>query len=482
MPWGRKVMVVDMGNGKKAHGIRKKENFERELSTFFREAASVNHVFAGTSFLMQFFSFYEGMADGERSLCGETLSIWREICRIAKDNFLGEFDADLREKSVLTLSGLRGTVTRKMEVLTAYTDRFSLYEYILNRVEPRFEEEIILPEDDEAAREILRYIFMEKDNLLVNTRIQQMLSQLPVRMGRGKFEDLVRGGFENYNGMDTGAVDDFVYRILSVAGLYEPEGMGEYFPEFTHSLGILKETDLKQVQKEEYKEAQELFTRTAEAVRVLTDDYYSLMELINLLFAWLLNYPYADKDAVGETQELTPLLKELCEKGLAKREAEKFAAVSGECAALLQKTEGVLEEFTPKLQKAQAALSKFTGKEQESVQAMMLGQEYACLKTSVLLVGGSLFADLSEGGEPKTADRSYLKQAADSLMEKLLAAFSAQPAIMNRAMIAAVLGELPVFFGSQNEVMDYVRTSLAGCHEKAEKAAGIRLMRKLMEE
>ena len=112
----------------------------------------------------------------------------------------------------------------------------------------------------------------------------------------------------------------------------------------------------------------------------------------------------------------------------------------------------------------------------------MLSEEYACLKTSALLMSGSLFADIEKEVQPQTADRAYLKQAADSLLDKLLTAFFAQPLLLNRARIAAVLKELPVFFNSQNDVMDYVRTSLAGCHEKAEKAASIRLMRKLMEE
>ena len=230
-----------MSDKRKEHEIRKKENFERGLSVFFQEAASVNNVYAGTSFLLQFYSFYESIVDGERELSGERLAIWQEINRIVRENFLSGFDGAKREEAVKKLFSLRGQITGKMQVLTTYTDRFSLYEYMLNRMEPRFENEVFLPEDDEAAREILRYIFMEKDNLLVNTRIQQMLSQLPVRMSRGKFEGLVRAGFENYVGMDTGAADDFVYRIVSVAGLYEPEGMKEYFPEFYNSLSVFRQ-------------------------------------------------------------------------------------------------------------------------------------------------------------------------------------------------------------------------------------------------
>lgn len=464
-----------MSDKRKEHEIRKKENFERGLSVFFQEAASVNNVYAGTSFLLQFYSFYESIVDGERELSGERLAIWQEINRIVRENFLSGFDGAKREEAVKKLFSLRGQITGKMQVLTTYTDRFSLYEYMLNRMEPRFENEVFLPEDDEAAREILRYIFMEKDNLLVNTRIQQMLSQLPVRMSRSKFEGLVRAGFENYVGMDTGAADDFVYRIVSVAGLYEPEGMKEYFPEFYNSLFVLRGKDWKTMEEADYKEAQELFSRTAGEVQALTDDYYLLMELVNSLYAWLLNYPYASVDATAQMDHFLPLLEEICRGELSEEKTIKSTS-------LLDETEGVLEEFSLKLQKMQGTLSKMEEDVQKSAAALMLEKEYTCLRVSVLLLSGSLFAELEQKGQMQIADRAYLKTAADSLVEKLLAAFSTQPKILNRAMIAAVLGELPVFFNSQNEVMDYVRGSLSGCHETAEKVAGIRLMRKLMEE
>lgn len=463
-----------MSDRRKEHEIRKRENFERGLSVFFKEAASVNNIYAGTSFLLQFYSFYESIADGERKLSGETLVIWQEINRMVKENFLSSFDGEKREESAKKLFCLREQITGKMQVLTTYTDRFSLYEYMLNRIEPRFLEEVFVPEDDEAAREILRYIFMEKDNLLVNTRIQQMLSQLPVRMSRGKFEGLVRAGFENYVGMDTGAADDFVYRIVSVAGLYEPEGMEDYFPNFSNCLSALKEKDWREMGEADYREAQELFSRTAREVQALTDDYYSLMELVNFLYAWLLNYPYASVEATAQMDHFLPLLEEICEKISSGEEIIN--------AALLDGTEGVLEEFSLKLQKMQGILSKMEEDVRESAAALMLEKEYTCLRVSALLLSGSLFAVLEPKEQMQIADRAYLKAAADSLVEKLLTAFSVQPQILNRAMIAAVLGELPVFFNSQNEVMDYVRRSFSGCHEMAEKVAGIRLMRKLMEE
>ncbi len=474
---GRKVVVTDMGDKRKMHAERKKENLEKNLPELFGAAASANNIFAQVSFLLRLYGFYESVADGERSLEGETAEIWDTVCHTVKENFSDGFDGEKREMAVRTLIGLRHAITAKMQVLTAYTDRFSIYEYMLNRVELRFEDNLACPEDDTAAREILQYIFMEKDNLLINVRIQQMLSQFPVRMSRGKFEDLVRAGFENYAGMDAASVDEFVYRIESAAGLYEPEGMEEYFPQLAESLAKMQKTEWKTMGEEEYQSTQELFLRTTKELAEITDQYYSLMELVNPLCAWLLNYPYASAESAARTEVFMPLLNEICGKALAK----DFSPIPEDLEARMAETEGVLEELGPKLQQLQGIFSDFDAETEKIAEALMLEKQLAGIRSSALLLGNSLFAELDVKNSQKTADRTCLKEASDTLVNKLMAALCAQQTMQNRAMIAAVLSQLPVFFNSQKEVMDYVRASLASCHETAEKVAGIRLMKELME-
>ena len=53
------------------------------------------------------------------------------------------------------LEALRQKAMKKMEVLTAYTDCFQVYEHVLNRLELHYvpmEEKHSLPEDEELAR------------------------------------------------------------------------------------------------------------------------------------------------------------------------------------------------------------------------------------------------------------------------------------------------------------------------------------------
>lgn len=47
-------------------------------------------------------------------------------------------------------------------MLTAYVDCFVVYEYILNRIQYRFEEMKKLPDDTEFAQDVVKFIFGSK--------------------------------------------------------------------------------------------------------------------------------------------------------------------------------------------------------------------------------------------------------------------------------------------------------------------------------
>ena len=49
--------------------------------------------------------------------------------------------------------------------------------------------------------------------------------------------------------------------------------------------------------------------------------------------------------------------------------------------------------------------------------------------------------------------------------------------LRNRAVMAAVLRELPVFFNNHTEVMNYVRNALEGCRDEKEKKISVELLR-----
>ncbi len=87
----------------------------------------------------------------------------------------------------------------------------------------------------------------------------------------------------------------------------------------------------------------------------------------------------------------------------------------------------------------------------------------------------SVFAALSERNtQPVTGE--YLNKRTDEVLTALQAGMEGKSRKYLRAMMAAVLKELPVFFNNHTEVMNYVLASLSGCRDLAEKNACLDLL------
>lgn len=87
------------------------------------------------------------------------------------------------------IDALRNRIIAKMEILTAYTDIFQIYEYVLNRVEYRFSESEFGDEyyNDRFEKDIYRYITGDKDNTVINMKLSQIVGQVPMRLSKINF-------------------------------------------------------------------------------------------------------------------------------------------------------------------------------------------------------------------------------------------------------------------------------------------------------
>ncbi len=453
------------------------KNLERHLPGFLTELASNYYLFAGSSFAMQYYSFYEALADKEMELPKEAEALWAELNCLVRVNMLGGFDAVEREKSITAINRLKKELYKITKVVTTYADKLALYEYILNRLEPGFEDGVEDIDQDEAAREILKYIFMDNDNMMINIRIQQMLSQLPVRMSRGKFCDLLKNSLELYIEAESSTVDHFLYMIESSAGLYEADGMKELFPELQALSEAICQMDVQNVTKEQFEEQSARVQQATGLLQQATDVYMGMMEIVNSLYTCVLNVPYASGEVVKRVADFEAIIRVIVDNV----EADKYANVPEELVQSFEKAEGVFEKYVDVIQMQRGLLEELDGTVDKQLQSMMLDKQMECLRQTPDPAGSSLFEENEETKETVTVDRAYIDRVIEAETEKFLKAIAAQPKALNRAMMAAVLSQLPVFFNSQNEVMDYVRGSLAGCYDVAERVACVRLMKQIME-
>ena len=222
--------------------LREGKNLEENLPGFLNKMAGVYHRYAMLELAMRYPAYYEAIRDGEITPAEEDWKLVDALNVLIRENLKEKFDGEGEKASIIAVNDIRKKAVRRMSVLTAYTDRLSLKEYILNRLEYCYKEIPEYEEDDDAAREILRVIFETDDNAIVNEKIRMMLSQLPVRMTKTKFFEYLEQSFQNYAGQDREAVDSFLYMLRSAAGIYEPEGFDEEYPNLKE---LMKQLDQK---------------------------------------------------------------------------------------------------------------------------------------------------------------------------------------------------------------------------------------------
>ena len=106
---------------------------------------------------------------------------------------------------------------------------------------------------------------------------------------------------------------------------------------------------------------------------------------------------------------------------------------------------------------------------------------YADLEVIQKLQSGSDFVDIT----PKEyfdeiPDDSYADMTAEGFIKELDELFASKEVSVRRAVMAAVLSMLPVFFNNTEEIQDYINSSLIQCSDEAEKKAVVEVIKMIV--
>ena len=102
-----------------------------------------------------------------------------------------------------------------------------------------------------------------------------------------------------------------------------------------------------------------------------------------------------------------------------------------------------------------------------------------------ILAGGfsyKVLKDMEKKENLEPVDESYLKEQKEKVIEEYKALFAENDRMINRAVMSAVLSELPIFFNNISELQDYIYNTLSICMDKVEKLACIELINGIMAE
>ena len=418
---------------------------------------------------LNFYTCYEMMAEKTGEPSARVLALYERYL-----GFLGSF---LEKKSV-SLDGfeaLRQDTIKEMEKLTAYTDIFQAYEYVMNRVEGRFMPQLVgkQPEDTDALLdEIISYLTQSDDPADFHERFQQIISQLPVRFTKNKFFAIIEEGMSVYKGAPKAGLDDMLYMLRSEALLNRPKISGTENEEDSYKklYQILKEflqADFSTLEAVGYYHLSSKLEEAGELLSEATGDILMLMDMVNDLYVLLLCEDHAMVD-LEETQVMTRILGEVLE--LFKE--DKWKEIPVETADLLPKLEGKQESSFDQWMANEISMEELAKENTPEAEKLWKME---------LLLSGSSFASLERKASEKTVDEARIRKELDQLFADIRDSWKDLPKVLTRAAMAKCLSNLPITFKSSDEAESYIRNSLDSCSDEVEKEGCIRLIRSIME-
>ncbi len=373
------------------------------------------------------------------------------------------------------LEALRQKAMEKMEVLTAYTDCFQVYEHVLNRLELHYvpmKEKYSLPEDEELANEILRFLTSSRDSALMNERIQMVMEQLPIRFTKSKFFSMVQDALSIYQGSPKSSLDAILYVLRTESMVQLPANMKEGHETLYDLLTLLSKADYKNLPQEE-------FNRLADGLQIASQQILDLsgrlmleMDLINDLYVIHLTEAGAVMDA-AEKKTLQTLLKVLWDN----MQQGDTSIPEAETEELLMQLEGKQEHYYERWLRYEIPERPDNRMKEEPEEAELWDN----LKKVQLLLSGSSFVELDSVSEDKQeVTRELLEKELHQFFGELEDLWKGMPKAVVRATMARMLSNLPVCFNSVPELELYIKNSLASCTDLDEKTISMELIRTIM--
>lgn len=454
------------------NNISKGKNLEINLPKFGQEMMTTFYRYGAVRLAMNHYTYSETFREqgsGDESSCAVHLRKLADSYMEVVNSSVVEQAAGVElEEAVKSMDVIRNEIIQVMKGLTSLVDVFNIYEYVMNRVEYRFKDgsDVNVKDDDTFTGELMQYMLYGNDNMLTNIRITEAVRQLPMRMTKSRFFELLKEGLKVYKDSEKSSVDDYVYMIESSAMVYTDDYTKKISEDINSIIDEFENVDFNLIDEEKYNNLRDKLTFGIDYVQKAVDDYMLLAELVNDGYALLLSAPYADTDC-EERDCLITILKN---------------ADDGSAEETLVSLEGKQEKLHGSYSKYEYMIKEILDERKDMVQSLMLEALYNSLEVISTLESGSHFVEFGKEIDSTVAGEAYVMEKYESLSENLKAFFKGHNKLVNRAVMAHVLASLPVFFNNVDEIQNYVYSSISGCSDMAEKTACQEIFATMMEE
>lgn len=381
------------------------------------------------------------------------------------------------ETTVAKMHDFRCRILQDAEKTAAYIDCFGIYDYVLKRLEGRFDdedEESVTETDREIVNEMMRFVISAEESMERNQRIKMLLAELPMRFTRNKFFSMIRQSLTVYEGADRQTLEQAIKALKREALLTLPQGMEEGHTQLYKNLKKLEEADYKNLDKDGFLKLQEVFGEARDILFNQSTDRMSLMEIVNDLYVMCLAGPdmLMDSREKEELQSLVSLVAERIEK-------DDYSLTDEELENHLIPLEGVQEAYYDQWSRFEDAnIEVFLGKNAPE-------QDKETAAKVLRLLSTSIYAPLEPEEQPEEEgillSRKAVEVMCQPFCDELEKDWKKKPKCVVRAMMATLLSKLPMFFLSSDELREFLLGCLSSCTDAAEKSTCIEEILRIME-
>lgn len=461
-------------HSKLINNIKSSRDLDESLPIFFNEIMDKYNQMSTVRLTLNYYMFYELISEDVNNRFVYLKENLCKVNKIIKKYYRANADISTRQEDLAELDLVRNDFISKMNSIVNYSAAFSIAEYILNRVEHRFDGKIVSISDAAIVETIVEYIFADKDNVVVNDKIKLVIGQLPVRITRTKLFNIISNCFTLYKDADKSSVDNFVDLLKTNSMINLKDEDTKMFKGFDEKINILLEADYSEITQNKYTELSGVLKECCENINLLSDLYSSFVEIINDIYEIIISCAYSMDGNSNVNNACYMIIDTICKSiddGKVGDVADVYEKVSDE----LVKVEGVQENLSVEIDKLESVLYSIRQDKKDVIEALMLSPVLHCANVCCMLNSSSMFADISSADNDdavmEKVDEKYVESVRDEFIKELSEVLNKKPANVRRAIMASVLSQLPVHFRNSDEVQEYVAGSIASCKDEAEKAA-----------
>jgi len=374
------------------------------------------------------------------------------------------------------LAALRRENIGRMTEITSLIDVFTLDEYIMNRLEHQFDGEKALSadyDDESMTQELLQFLASggrDSQNILIS----EMIAQLPVRMTKNRFYEVVNERLSVYKTSDVSALKDIYGMLESAAGLKKADPEDALSGKLARLDEALKSAEPAKLTEAEYRMLVADLTETAMDLNNASD----LAEMIELV---LNSFLTAVLSAECGSDSDDTAARTIISKVLEMTGGESTYTIDDiyrDCEAL----EGKIEEFQERFTSDSAFLQEIHARYDAELEENGLTEDYKKADSVSALMSNSAFASLDarlEEQEEEVTDE-FFNDLVRELNTRFSELFSECKKTYTRAVMGRAFSVIPPRFATQEELESYIFGSLSGCSNVSEKMGCIDLLNELM--